>query len=212
MKHAVRSLLESSRNFILLAVLGALVAAVILTLYGVLAVASLTLGIVSDLPGGHFNKDQVESVALEFITLVDVFLLAIVLYIVALGLYELFVDPDMVLPGWLKIEDIDDLKEKLGGVVIVLLAVNFLSDYVEGPGDGAVAQDILWLGLGSAAVITAISVAFFLRPRHERREPVVESAPPLPLAADDGHSGPGTVLRSSGPGPGSLQAGDPSSQ
>ena len=49
----------------------------------------------------------------DFITLADLFLLATVLYIIALGLYQLFIDDTLPLPQWLIVHDLDDLKEKL---------------------------------------------------------------------------------------------------
>ena len=53
---------------------------------------------------------------LTFIEITDLFLLATVLYVIAIGLFELFVDDRMVLPHWLEIHDLNDLKEKLIGV------------------------------------------------------------------------------------------------
>ena len=77
----------------------------------------------------------------------------IVLYIVALGLYDLFIDDKLPMPSWLVIRDIDDLKEKLIGVVIVLLAVTFLSNVVTWNGNPNIvalgaAIGLVLLGLG----------------------------------------------------------------
>jgi uncharacterized membrane protein YqhA len=93
----------------------------------------------------------------DFISLADLFLLATVLYIIALGLYELFIDDRLPLPQWLVVNDLNDLKEKLTGVVVVVLAVFFLGFVVK-------ATDpmlVLWEGLGIASIILALSV--FLR-------------------------------------------------
>jgi uncharacterized membrane protein YqhA len=78
--------------------------------------------------GELLKKDAV----LEFIELADVFLLATVLYIMSLGLYELFIDDSAPLPEWLTIHSLDDLKSKLVGVIAVVLAVSFLGSVIKG--------------------------------------------------------------------------------
>ena len=50
------------------------------------------------------------------------------------------------------ITDLDDLKGKLIGVIIVLLAVTFLGDVVTWDGS----QSILWLGLATGLVLLAL--------------------------------------------------------
>ncbi len=169
MTEFVRRLLGGSRYIILLAVLGTFVSAGVLTLYGVVAVVAVTVRSFTEIDGRDLNQRAVEHFALELISLIDIFLLGTVLYIIALGLYELFIDPNLPLPQWLLIEDLDDLKEKLGGVVIVLIAVTFLGNFVESDGE----IGILWLGLGGAAIIVAIAVAFAVRPRHGHIHPDV---------------------------------------
>lgn len=94
-----------------------------------------------------------KTAVLDFIELADVFLLATVLYIMALGLFELFVDDRLPLPHWLEIHTLDDLKEKLVGVVVVVLAVSFLGNVIEAENSRA----LLELGIGVAAVIVALS-------------------------------------------------------
>ena len=54
------------------------------------------------------------------IEITDIILLGTVLYIVALGLYQLFIDHNLALPRWLKVNDLTDLKRDLIGVVVVL--------------------------------------------------------------------------------------------
>lgn len=94
-----------------------------------------------------------KEVLVKFIELADIYLLAIVLYIIALGLYELFIDDRVPLPKWLEIHTLEDLKEKLVGVVVVVLAVLYLGKVIEG-GD---ALSLLYLGAGIAAVTAALA-------------------------------------------------------
>jgi uncharacterized membrane protein YqhA len=90
------------------------------------------------------------------IEIIDLFLLATVIEVVSLGLYQLHFNENLPLPKWLKIESLDDLKSKLVGVTVTVLAVYFLGQAVISTGG----PDILYLGAGSALVIAALS--FFL--------------------------------------------------
>src|SRR4029079_9190007 len=76
-----------------------------------------------------------------------------VLYVIAVGLYELFVDDNLPLPAWLEIHTLDDLKDKLIGVVVVLMGVLFLGQLIAWDGQ----RDLLGLGGGTALVIAALT-------------------------------------------------------
>lgn len=62
----------------------------------------------------------------EIITAIDLYLVAIVLLIFVFGIYELFIDEfvDLNLQV-LKIASLDELKHKLGSVIIMVLVVDF---------------------------------------------------------------------------------------
>lgn len=81
----------------------------------------------------------------------DTALLATVLYVIALGLYSLFVDDTIPMPLWLRIRTLGDLKELLASVVIVVIAVVFLGFALTWDGS----RDLLILGLSCAAVSAA---------------------------------------------------------
>ena len=107
--------------------------------------------------GGHAEaKDYV----IAFVEIADVFLLAVVLFIIAIGLYELFIDEIPGLPEWLVFNSLDDLKSQLIGVVVVVLGVFFLGRALHGDD----ALNLLYLGGGIAAVTAALSL--FLRSKH----------------------------------------------
>ncbi len=146
----IRRALSGSRYVVFLAVLGALVAALVLFFYG----AAETVGVVLDLAAkSEVSAKGAKALVLAFIEIVDVFLLGTVLLIIALGLYELFVDPDIVTPEWLHIRTLDDLKNKLVGVVIVVLAVVFLGQAMSWNGE----RDLLRFGAAIALVIAALT-------------------------------------------------------
>jgi uncharacterized membrane protein YqhA len=100
------------------------------------------------------SADRAKNLSIEFIELVDLFLLGTVLYLVAIGLYELFIDPDLPTPEWLHVESLDDLKSKLIAVIVVLLGVTFLGSAVSWKG----CHDILYFGLAIAAVLVPLTV------------------------------------------------------
>ncbi len=65
-----------------------------------------------------------------FFSVIDMFLLAMVLYIFALGLYELFVGK-LNVPPWLSIESVDQLKAKLASVMILFVAIAYVKLLVD---------------------------------------------------------------------------------
>ena len=67
---------------------------------------------------------------LYFIEIFDLFLLGTVMLIMALSLYELFIDTDLKLPSRLQIHTFEDLKINLVTVVIAVMAVTFLGQIV----------------------------------------------------------------------------------
>ena len=97
---------------------------------------------------------ELHEVIIEYVEYADAFLLAVALYILSIGLLRLFVSENIPLPTWLEFRDFNDLKERLIGVIIVMLGVFFLGYVLEGP-QGV---DTLWVGLGCAAVIVGLSV------------------------------------------------------
>ena len=68
------------------------------------------------------------------IEVIDLYLIGTVFYITALGLYELFIDDQVPTPGWLHITHLNDLKGKLLGVAVVIMAVLFLGHLVSWDG------------------------------------------------------------------------------
>lgn len=138
-----------TRYIVAVPVVGLFASSVALVLMG----AARTVAVITEALGGHVSQ---KATVVEFIEVADVFLLATVLYIISLGLFELFIDDRLPLPGWLEIHDLDDLKEKLVGVVVVVLGVSFLGKTIEVESY----LDLLYLGGSIAAVIA--SLTYFL--------------------------------------------------
>jgi uncharacterized membrane protein YqhA len=138
--------------------LGSFIAATAVMLYGAVEIVLL---IGENLSHGVSSKGA-KTLALGFIEVVDLFLLGTVLYIIALGLYELFVDDKLPLPAWLSIHNLDDLKNKLTGVVILVMGVLFLGQVVSWDGE----RDLLPYGAAIALVIAALT--YFLSQRSKK--------------------------------------------
>jgi uncharacterized membrane protein YqhA len=146
----LRPILNASRYLVIAAVVGALAASLALFVYGL---AETFMVIAQAIAKAEVSSKGAKALALEFIEIVDLFLLGTVLLMISLGLYELFINSDLELPQWLQIRTFDDLKLKLVGVVIVVLAVLFLGHVVAWNGE----RDLLRLGAGIAAVIAALT-------------------------------------------------------
>ena len=96
-------------------------------------------------------------IIIEVVEYVHLFLIGTVLYITAIGFYQLFIGEIQFL-GWLKIESTDELETSLIGVTVVVLAVNFLAEVFSRED-----MDILAEGGGVALPIAALGVFVGLR-------------------------------------------------
>ncbi|HCD36153.1 YqhA family protein [Chlorobium phaeovibrioides] len=152
-------LLAASRYLVLLAVLALFAATITLLLYGTISVGWLIFDAATS---GALSSKGAKSLVLGFIENADLFLVATALHIMALGLYELFIDDTIPMPPWLQIHTLDDLKTKLIGVIVVVLAVVFLGHAVTWHGD----HSIIYFGGAIGAVIA--SLAIFTGPKKKK--------------------------------------------
>ena len=90
----------------------------------------------------------------DVLTAVDAILLGTVLLVIGYGLYELFIDTEIEVPEWLQVRDLDDLKSKLIGVVVAIIAVVFVGVFV----DSNRADEVLSYGLGAGALVAGLAV------------------------------------------------------
>lgn len=148
-------LLSKSRYLVIIAVVGCFIAATALMIYNTTEVVSVVGKLFTPAAEGEGKGSKALIIAL--IEAVDVYLLATVFYIIALGLFELFIDNRLDLPDWLEINDLDDLKKKLIGVLVLVFGVLFLGQVAQWDGQ----RNLMGLGVGIAAVI--VSLAFFLQ-------------------------------------------------
>jgi uncharacterized membrane protein YqhA len=156
----LRNIFAASRFIIGLAVLGSFVGSAILLVIATITLFNMAWNEIANFDLDNLGGHHIDRLAVDLIEITDIILLGTVLYIVALGLYQLFIDQTLALPRWLKVDDLADLKRDLIGVVVVLLGVSFLGEVVNWEGD----NDILPLGAGIALVIAALGFILWLTP------------------------------------------------
>ncbi len=146
----LRRLLVASRFLLVLPVIGSLLL--------MLGVVVMGLGVVlaqewSLLRKGEFSTTGAKQLTITVIETVDMFLVGAISYIVAVGIYKLFISQDEEqLLKRVKIEKLADLETKIVGVVVVALAVGFLGKATE----AVEFLPVLQGGVGIAAVICAL--------------------------------------------------------
>lgn len=100
------------------------------------------------------NQAYLKDTIVEVLTAVDAILLGTVLLVIGYGLYELFVDEDIEVPAWLQVRDLDDLKSKLIGVVVAIIAVVFVGIFV----DAKRGTDVISYGVGAGALVVGLAI------------------------------------------------------
>lgn len=139
----LKKLLENGKAIALLPSLSLFVGAVFLGFYGIYVLFETLYKVLTD-----ESARDTAVLATKFISVMDIHLLSVILYIFAVGLYELFVG-ELKLAPWLKIETIDQLKSKLASVIVLILAITFTKNLVEWKNP----LDTLLFGLAVSAVI-----------------------------------------------------------
>jgi uncharacterized membrane protein YqhA len=149
-RNMIQKIFVGCQISVLVPVISLLLAGFTLLIYG----AAQTLTTINHaVTVGHVSGKEAKMMILSFIEIIDLFLLATVFYITALGLYELFIDNRIKVPTWLEIHSIDDLKSKLASVVVVILGVVFLGQAVKWESG----REILPFGLSVALVIGTLT-------------------------------------------------------
>lgn len=159
----LRNILAGSRYLVVIAVIGTFLASIATLVYGGITIVFILFETFSH---GDFSTTGIKHLSVECIELIDLFLLGTVLYIIALGLYELFIDESIPTPQWLVISSLDSLKEKLLGVIAVLLAVTFLGDVVTWNGSTSI------LAAGVAVGLVLFALGYLLNRGFKTYRPV----------------------------------------
>lgn len=111
------------------------------------------------------SQAYLKDVIVGVLTAVDAILLGTVLLVIGYGLYELFIDADLEVPAWLEVKDLDDLKSKLIGVVVAIIAVVFVGVFV----DANRAAEVSSYGVGAGALVIGLAVFAFATNKDPRK-------------------------------------------
>ena len=172
MEKLFESILWNSRYLVILAVIASLFTAALLFLMAFCNVGYLlvnSVGYLSDFFSGEITKEMKSvfhaDMVGQIISAIDDFLLGTVLIIFSLGLYELFISKiDQAVEGSeiLLIKNLDDLKNRLGKVILMILIVTFFKHVIRIDYDEPL--NILYLAAG--ILMVALSLYFSHKQEH----------------------------------------------
>ena len=153
------SFLWNTRFFVLLAVLFSMLGGVALFI-----VASVDVwGVVTEVATTYLNhlhpEKFHEQIVGGLIGAVDLYLMAVVMFFFGFGLYELFISEIDVAKKEgaskiLEIQSLDELKDKLGKVIVMVLVVNFFQRVLFTTYNGAL--DLVYFAISILALAIAL--------------------------------------------------------
>ena len=143
----MRKILGLTRYAVIVPAIASIVGALLLMAQGSIAIVKVVIDAV-------LNNSYLKVTIVDVLTAVDAILLGTVLLVIGYGLYELFVDTRIEVPEWLQINDLDDLKSKLIGVVVAIIAVVFVGVFV----DSKRASEVVSYGLGAGALVAGLAL------------------------------------------------------
>jgi uncharacterized membrane protein YqhA len=162
MKYTFEKILLLCRLFVLLPVVFGLIGSISLFLaatYDMIHLAGDVSGAVRTM---NFPESLHSDLVSKIIGSIDLYLIAIVLLIFSFGLYELFISDmgngkkKLELPSILSISSLDELKDKLAKVIVMVLVVSFFQHVIYIKFNGGL--DMLYFALS----IAALSVGVYL--------------------------------------------------
>jgi len=143
----MKFILEKSRYLAIVGVISLLVAAVAAFAWGTLKTAGTVMLVIESM-----GKDP--AITIEFIEIVDSFLIATAILIFTVSLYELFVG-EINVPEWMLARNLYELKTKLSSMVVLVMGVKFLEKLL----DAKNTNELLQMGT-AVAIVSAVLIAF----------------------------------------------------
>lgn len=152
-------ILSGTRFLIIVPIVGLALAASFLFIVGGISLVKLLIDTLVAALGMSHNEAELDTgvVIFHLVEYVHTFLVGTVLYITAIGLYQLFVH-EIELPQWLEIHNTEELETNLISVTVVVLAVNFMGVALTGQ-----VGNLLDFGAGVALPIAALALFVGLR-------------------------------------------------
>ena len=146
----MKKILGLTRYVVFVPAVAAIIGAILLMGQGSLEILNVVVSAIT-------NEYGLKETIVEVLTAVDAILLGTVLLVIGYGLYELFIDAEIEVPLWLRVQDLDDLKSKLIGVVVAILAVVYVGIFV----DSNRSEDVISYGVGAGALVVGLAIFAF---------------------------------------------------
>jgi uncharacterized membrane protein YqhA len=153
----MKKILGLTRYAVFVPAIASIVGALLLMVQGSIEIVQVAIKAVTD-------PTNLKLTIVEVLTAVDAILLGTVLLVIGYGLYELFIDSEIEVPLWLRVEDLDDLKSKLIGVVVAIVAVVFVGVFV----DSNRAGDVISYGVGAGALVLGLAIFAYASKKEDR--------------------------------------------
>ncbi|MEY2823370.1 MAG: hypothetical protein RLZZ485_1006 [Actinomycetota bacterium] len=153
----MKKILGLTRYAVFVPAIASIIGALLLMVQGSVEIVQVAIKAVTD-------PTNLKLTIVEVLTAVDAILLGTVLLVIGYGLYELFIDSEIEVPLWLRVEDLDDLKSKLIGVVVAIVAVVFVGVFV----DSNRAGDVISYGVGAGALVLGLAVFAYASKKEDR--------------------------------------------
>jgi len=153
------STLWNARFFVLLAVIFSMIGGVALFIVASVDIWNVVVNVVSTYVN-HLHPEKFhEQIVGGLIGAVDLYLMAVVMFIFGFGLYELFISEIDVAKRQgaskiLEIHSLDALKDKLGKVIVMVLVVNFFQRVLFTNYEGAL--DLVYFAISILALAVAL--------------------------------------------------------
>jgi uncharacterized membrane protein YqhA len=143
----MKRILGLTRYAVVVPAMASIIGALLLMAQGSISMVMVVIDAITEESG-------LKETIVDVLTAVDAILLGTVLLVIGYGLYELFIDADIEVPLWLRVQDWDDLKSKLIGVVVAIVAVVFVGVFV----DSNRAEDVISYGVGAGALVVGLAI------------------------------------------------------
>jgi len=144
----MKTFLEKTRYLALIAIVSLLLASVAAFVWGTIK----TIKAIEEIIRSAGLDPLID---LYLIQLMDAFLVAIILYILAINIYELFIGR-LDLPEWILARNLHELKTKISSVIILVSGIVFLENLLN---DMKNALELLYIAI-AVAVVSAALIAF----------------------------------------------------
>jgi uncharacterized membrane protein YqhA len=156
----MKRILGLTRYAVIVPALASILGALLLMAQGSIEMITVLIDAVS-------NESSLKESIVAVLTAVDAILLGTVLLVIGYGLYELFIDAELPVPLWLRVYDLDDLKSKLIGVVVAIIAVVFVGVFV----DSNRSAEVISYGVGAGALVVGLAIFAYATKKEPKSKP-----------------------------------------